>query len=146
MRTTITTLLMICTLLFANAHAGEHQKPGHLLTVLTAESDHTLAMGLILTRHYLAEGGTAQVLLCDAAAELALKESNTGSAVVQPAGVSARQMLGGLIEAGVKVEVCAIFLPNREETADDLRKGVGVAGPAAIAAVMAAPNTRLFTP
>ncbi|MCC5811587.1 MAG: hypothetical protein JJU06_14550 [Ectothiorhodospiraceae bacterium] len=125
------------------AGAGAADKD-HLLSTLTSGSNESQAMALILTRHYLQQGGSAQVLLCDAAAELALEGSDAGSQVVEPAGASPRQMLGALLEAGVPVQVCAIFLPNREETESDLRDGISVARPVDIAEVMARPGTRLF--
>lgn len=54
-------------------------------------------------------------------------------------------MLRGILEMGVTVEVCAIFLPGRGLEASGLVDGVGVAQPPAIAALMASPDWRLFT-
>ncbi|MDZ7760163.1 MAG: hypothetical protein U5L00_07905 [Desulfovermiculus sp.] len=71
--------------------------------------------------------------------------SDVGGEAVQPPDMSPRQMLGGLIEAGVQVDVCAIFLPTGEMEKSAMRDGVGVATPMAIGEVMAAPATRLFT-
>jgi len=99
----------------------------------------------VLTSHYVKRGGSAQILLCDQAAELALQAEPTESEVYKPAPGSAHDLLGRVMKAGVGVEVCAIFLPNREADADDLRDGIGVARPDAIAEQMADPNTRLFT-
>jgi hypothetical protein len=45
----------------------------------------------------------------------------------------------------VEVQVCAIYLPNSEAGEDDLLDGVTTAMPPEIAAVMLAPDTRLFT-
>ncbi|WP_290649969.1 hypothetical protein [Aquisalimonas sp.] len=139
----LTVLLVFLTglILGHSAHADE---PDHLISFVTSGSNETQAMAMILTTHYLRGGGSAQVLLCDEAAELALKESDTGSEVVQPADASPRQMLGGLMAADVEVQVCAIFLPNRAETEDDLREGVTVARPDAIAKAMARPDSKLF--
>lgn len=120
------------------------QRPD-LLTVITSDSNDTQAMALILTRASVEQGSNARILLCDHAGELAVEGSDMGSTVVQPADAAPRQMLAGLIEAGVTVEVCAIFLPNRDFTEDDLIDGVGMARPGPIAEHMAAPNTRLFT-
>jgi intracellular sulfur oxidation DsrE/DsrF family protein len=50
-----------------------------------------------------------------------------------------------MIEAGVQVDVCAIYLPTEGMDQSDLRAGVGVATPPAIGKVMADPVTRLFT-
>lgn len=140
-RLTVVLVLLTGLVLGQAAHAEE---PDHLVSIVTSGSNETQAMAMILTTHYLREGGSAQVLLCDEAAELALQESDMGSEVVQPADASPRQMLGGLMEAGVEVQVCAIFLPNRAETEDDLREGITVARPDAIAQTMARPDSKLF--
>ncbi|QIT55069.1 hypothetical protein HC341_07490 [Aquisalimonas sp. 2447] len=140
-RLTVVLILLTGLVLGQAAHAEE---PDHLVSIVTSGSNETQAMAMILTTHYLREGGSAQVLLCDEAAELALQESDMGSEVVQPADASPRQMLGGLMEAGVEVQVCAIFLPNRAETEDDLREGITVARPDAIAQTMARPDSKLF--
>lgn len=136
-------LILVASLVTGQAvHADE---PDHLLTMITSGSNETQAMAAILTTHYVKRGGSAQVLLCGEAGGMALKDSDVGSGVVQPAGKSPRQMLGGLMEAGVEVQVCAIFLPGRAETEEDLREGVTVARPDAIARIMAQPDTKLFT-
>ena len=140
-RLTVVLVLLTGLVLGQAAHAEE---PDHVVSIVTSGSNETQAMAMILTTHYLREGGSAQVLLCDEAAELALQESDMGSEVVQPADASPRQMLGGLMEAGVEVQVCAIFLPNRAETEDDLREGITVARPDAIAQTMARPDSKLF--
>lgn len=140
-RLTVVLVLLTGLVLGQAAHAEE---PDHLVSIVTSGSNETQAMAMILTTHYLREGGSTQVLLCDEAAELALQESDMGSEVVQPADASPRQMLGGLMEAGVEVQVCAIFLPNRAETEDDLREGITVARPDAIAQTMARPDSKLF--
>lgn len=138
------TLFLLLFVVFGSVATAADGKP-HLLSVITSGSNDSQAMALILTRNYIQSGGSAQILLCDTAAELALQESDTGTGVVQPADASPRQMLGGLIEAGIQVEVCAIFLPNRSEDESDLRQGVGVARPGAIATIMGQQNSRLFT-
>ncbi len=140
-RLTLLIMLLAGLVLGQSAHADEQD---HLLSIVTSGSNETQAMAMILTTHYVRAGGTAQVLLCDGAAELALQDSDMGSEVVQPADASPRQMLGGLMQAGVEVQVCAIFLPNRAETEDDLREGITVARPDAIAQTMARPDTKLF--
>ncbi|MCC5857722.1 MAG: hypothetical protein JJT90_06185 [Ectothiorhodospiraceae bacterium] len=135
------TALMLCGLSLSVSAA---ERPD-LLTVITSDSNDTQAMALILTRASVQQGSGARILLCDHAGELAVKGSDMGSTVVQPADASPRQMLAGLIQAGVTVEVCAIFLPNRVFDEGDLVDGVGIARPGPIAEFMAAPDTRLFT-
>lgn len=94
-------------------------------------------MAMILTTPYVREGATAWVLLCDDAAELALQDADAGSDVVPPADASPRQMLKGLAQAGVEVQVCATSLSDRADTEDNLRQGITVVPPDAIARAMA---------
>ncbi|MQM40467.1 hypothetical protein KBTX_04526 [wastewater metagenome] len=74
-----------------------------------------------------------------------MSASDEGGETVQPPDMAPRQMLGGLVDAGVRVDVCAIYLPTEGLSDRDLRPGVGAATPSDIGAVMADPATRLFT-
>jgi len=55
-------------------------------------------------------------------------------------------MLQGVIKAGAKVEVCALYLPNTGKQASDLIAGVTPAKPAEVAAHLLKPgvNTLAF--
>lgn len=136
--------LALAFILAGSATAAEHGDR-HLLTVITDDSSQTQAMALILTRQWVNGGGSAQILLCDAAGGMAVTDSDEGGEAVQPPDAAPRQMLGKLMEAGVQVDVCAIYLPTGGMDQSDLREGVGVATPPAIGEVMAHPATRLFT-
>jgi intracellular sulfur oxidation DsrE/DsrF family protein len=142
-------LLAAALLAFATpaALAQENEPaPPALLTVITSPEPQTQLMALILTRASLAQGAEARVLLCDAAGDLALAEPPAAaSAPLAPRGMSPHGLLSMLIADGVEVQVCAIYLPNSEAGEDDLLDGVTVAMPPEIAAVMLAPDTRLFT-
>jgi intracellular sulfur oxidation DsrE/DsrF family protein len=59
--------------------------------------------------------------------------------------MSPHGLLSMLVADGVTTQVCAIYLPNSAHAAEDLIEGVSVATPPEIAAVMTAPQTRLFT-
>ena len=138
------TILMVLLSGLWIGQAVQADEADHLISIVTSGSNETQAMAMILTTQYVREGGTAQVLLCDDAAELALQDADMGSEVVQPADASPRQMLKGLMQAGVEVQVCAIFLPDRADTEDDLREGITVARPDTIARAMARPDSKLF--
>lgn len=56
----------------------------HLVSVLTSSSDEIQMMSLILTGRYARAGGSAQLLLCDRAGELALSGSNYGGRPIDP--------------------------------------------------------------
>lgn len=127
----------------ADGH-GDEERPG-LMTIITSDSNETQAMALILATHYVRAGSPARILLCDAAGEMAVEGAEMGSTTVEPAGRAPREMLRGLIDAEVTVEVCAIFLPGRGLDESALVDGVGVAQPPAIAEVMGSSDWRLFT-
>ena len=136
--------LVFIPFLVGTAGAAEHNDR-HLLTVITDDAPQTQAMAMILTRQWVKDGGSARILLCDAAGGMAVTDSDEGIESVQPPDMSPRQMLGGLIEAGIRVDVCAIYLPTGGMDRSDLREGIGVATPPDIGEVMADPTTRLFT-
>jgi hypothetical protein len=100
--------------------------------------------GLVLAGQALELKANVRVLLCDAAGDIALvgKEMPT----LKPRNVTPQQMLQGVIKAGAKVEVCALYLPNTGKQASDLIPGVTPAKPADVAAYLLEPgvNTLAF--
>jgi predicted peroxiredoxin len=114
-----------------------------LFIVLTSGDAETQMMALVLATQSLNQEVNVRILLCSDAGELAI--SGTDSQVFAPANRSPKQLLAGLIERGVKAEVCGIFLPNRDYTADDLMEGVGSASPPEVAAYMKQEGVRYFT-
>ena len=115
--------------LFVNIHSGNAMAQG---------------AGLVLAGQALEQKATVRVLLCDAAGDIAL----IGKAMptLKPRNVTPQQMLQGLIQAGAKVEVCALYLPNTGKQASDLITGVTPAKPAEVAAHLLKPgvNTLAF--
>lgn len=115
--------------LFVNIHSGNVMAQG---------------AGLVLAGQALEQKATVRVLLCDAAGDIALvgKEMPT----LKPRNVTPQQMLQGVIKAGAKVEVCALYLPNTGKKASDLIDGVTPAKPAEVAAHLLKPgvNTLAF--
>jgi hypothetical protein len=61
---------------------------------------------------------------------------------LKPRNVTPQQMLQGLLKAGAKVEVCALYLPNTGRQATDLLAGVTPAKPAEIAAHLLKPGVQ----
>jgi len=137
--------LILGLLLLALAAPAAAQSSRPMLTILTSGEHETQAMALILTRQARAAGSDVRILLCDAAGDLALEGAEAVSPALQPPGMSPAQMLRGLVEAGVTVEVCAIYLPNRPFDESHLAPGIAVAEPDAIGALVADPAVRLFT-
>jgi len=111
--------------LFVNIHSGQAMAQG---------------AGLVLAGQALEQKAEVRVLLCDAAGDIALvgKEMPT----LKPRNVTPQQMLQGLIKAGAKVEVCALYLPNTGKQASDLIPGVTAAKPADVAAHLLKPGVQ----
>ncbi|MBS3785639.1 MAG: hypothetical protein KGY57_02405 [Gammaproteobacteria bacterium] len=121
------------------------QSNPNMLTILTSDEDETQAMALILTMQAMQNGASPHILLCDEAGELAVTAEMDDSEVLIGPDASPAQMIQRLVNNGVTVEVCAIFLPNNDLTEADLIDNVGVAQPPAIGALVADPAVRLFT-
>jgi hypothetical protein len=100
--------------------------------------------GLVLAGQALEQKAPVRVLLCDAAGDIAVAGKELP--VLKPRNVTPQQMLQGVIKAGAKVEVCALYLPNTGKQASDLIAGVTPAKPAEVAAHLLKPgvNTLAF--
>ena len=113
------------TELFVNIHSGQAMAQG---------------AGLVLAGQALAQKAPVRVLLCDAAGDIAVVGQNLPK--LKPKDVTTQQMLQGLIKSGVKVEVCALYLPNTGHAASDLIPGVTPANPADVAAHLLKPEVK----
>lgn len=109
--------------LFVNIHSGNAMAQG---------------AGLAIATNALEQKATVRVLLCDAAGDIALVGKELPK--LKPRDVTTQQMLQGVIKAGAKVEVCALYLPNTGKQATDLIPGVTAAKPADVAAYLLKPN------
>jgi predicted peroxiredoxin len=94
--------------------------------------------GLVLAAQALEQQADVRVLLCDAAGDIAV--TGQAMATLKPRNVTPQQMLQGLIKAGAKVEVCALYLPNTGRQASDLLAGVTPAKPGEVAAHLLKPG------
>ncbi len=115
--------------LFVNIHSGNAMAQG---------------AGLVLAGQALEQKANVRVLLCDAAGDIAVKGAELPK--LKPRDVTTQQMLQGVIKAGAKVEVCALYLPNTGKQPADLIEGVTPAKPADVAAHLLKPglNTLAF--
>jgi hypothetical protein len=111
--------------LFVNIHSGQAMAQG---------------AGLVLAGQALEQKAEVRVLLCDAAANIAVTGQDMPS--LKPRNVTPQQMLQGLIKGGAKVEVCALYLPNSGKQASDLIPGVTPAKPADVAAHLLKPGVQ----
>ena len=128
-------------LLATSAQAGGQK----ILSIVTSENSEAQAMAFVLANEAQAVGNPVHVLLCGPAGDIALaKPPKSATAVVTPKGMSVRDLLGGLLKKGGKVDVCAIYLPNRKLSKDALMPEVGLARPPVIAALMADPAVKVI--
>jgi predicted peroxiredoxin len=111
--------------LFVNIHSGQAMAQG---------------AGMVLAGQAMEQKAQVRVLLCDAAADIAVKGQQ--GTVLKPRNVTPQQMLQGLIKNGAKVEVCALYLPNTGRQAADLIDGVTPAKPADVAAHLLKPGVQ----
>ncbi len=136
--TLIALILVPISVLSNNDNSSED-----LFLVLTSGDAETQMMAMVLATQSANQDVSIRVLLCSEAGELAIRE--TESPEFAPANRSPKQLLNGLIDRGVKVEVCGIFLPNRDYTEENLMEGIGVAAPPEVAKFMKREGVRYFT-
>ena len=131
-------------LLSMGAGAQEPAAPiSEALVIVNSGSLQTQGMAMVLANAMQASGTKINILLCDQAGDLALQ--STQSATLKPNNVTPEQLLAKLQQNGAKVDVCALYLPNSEHSADQLRADIGVATPPQIAQQMTHPQLRVFT-
>lgn len=132
--------LSLCLLLVATAVQAGDQK---VTVILNSESRMTQGIALVLTNQKLEQGAEVNVLLCDEAGDLALKEAPEAEPL-KPNDVTPEQLLMAAMSRGAKVEVCALYLPNQGKQASDLKEGVSPAQPPAIASELLQADRRVF--
>jgi predicted peroxiredoxin len=113
--------------------------------MLTISSGQAMAQGagLVLASQALDQKAVVRILLCDAGADLAV--TGKEGAVLKPRQMTTQQMLQGVIKAGAKVEVCALYLPNSGRQPADLLPGVTAAKPAEVAAHVLKPGVKTLS-
>lgn len=117
-----------------------------ILTVITEQDPETQLMALILSKAAADQGSSVQILLCDKGADLALKSPpSLSQQPLAPKNMSPAGLLSKLINSGVKVDVCAIYLPNKPFGKEALLDGVGVATPPDIAGYFTRVETKILS-
>jgi len=119
------------------------QSPAELLVSINSGVTQTQGVAMVLAAQALAQKAAVRVLLCSDGGQLAVKEKE--SAVLKPMNKSPKELLQGLMKAGAKVEVCALFLPNSDLKPTDLIDGIAVAKPADVAAYILQPNVKTLS-
>ncbi|MGJ8588841.1 MAG: hypothetical protein ACSHXW_11860 [Yoonia sp.] len=130
--------------LATTAHAQDTNK---LVTILTAPEPQTQLMAMVLTMNAIAAGAEAEMLLCGPAGDIALQDAPETATAGQPPRDASPQGLMQMMMAnqGLKVQVCAIYLPGRGEDASVLVEGVTAAAPDAMGAAIVAPGTTVMS-
>ena len=122
------------------AHA---QSPAELFIGINSGVTQTQGVAMVLASQALTQKAAVRVLLCSDGGQLAVKDKE--SAVLKPMNKSPKELLQGLMKAGAKVEVCALFLPNSDLKQTDLIEGIAVAKPADVAAYILQPNVKTLS-
>lgn len=99
---------------------------------LTSASTMAQGMAMVLANQMQEQGAQVDILLCDKAGDIALKGAQ--GEVLKPNDVTPAQLLDGAIKKGATASVCALYLPNTDNTAEDLRDGITAANPATMGA------------
>ncbi|WP_144820988.1 hypothetical protein [Marinobacter piscensis] len=123
--------------------SGDQDMVEEVLVILSSDSLQTQGMAMVLSNTMAQQGAKVNVLLCDKAGDLALK--NYEASPLKPKDLTPGQMLRGLLKQGGTANVCALYLPNSDYSKDDLIDGVGVAMPPEMAGQMLNPDMRTFT-
>ncbi len=138
MKRMLTTLAFGCSL----ALPVQAQNAAELFVTVNSASPQTQGMALVLASQALEQKASVRVLLCSDGGQLAVKGKE--GAMLKPRNVTPNQLLQGLMKAGAKIEVCALFLPNSDLKPTDLIEGVGVAKPGDVTAYMLQPNVKIL--
>lgn len=144
MRKTLTAALVAATAMTA-LPALSDEVPD-LVTIVTSPEPQTQLMSMVLTMQSLQQGAAAHILLCGPGGDLALKDAPEAATAPQPPkGMSPQALMQKIMEAGGKVEVCALYLPGKGVGEDALLDGVTAAKPPAMAARLLAEDTRILS-
>lgn len=113
-----------------------------VLVYLTSGSTQTQGMAMVLSGQMVQQKAKVHLLLCDEAGDLALTASD--SEPLKPMNKSPAELLDNLMQQGVTVEVCALYLPNKGAEVT-LKPGIQAAKPPVIAAKLLNPEVKTFS-
>jgi len=103
----------------------------------------TQGMAMVLANQMQAQGAQVDILLCDQGGDLALKDA--GGEALKPNDVTPAQLLSAALKKGATASVCALYLPNTGHAAEQLKDGISVAKPDAMARAMLEPQRKVFS-
>jgi predicted peroxiredoxin len=106
------------------------QEPQRVVALVTSTEPQVQGMAFVLLNAMRAQGATVELMLCGPAADLARREPVGPAATpMRPMNATPKQMLEGIVRAGVRTEVCALYLPNAGVGPEALIEGVRPAQP-----------------
>ncbi|HKK86651.1 MAG TPA: hypothetical protein VJ942_14130 [Roseovarius sp.] len=145
MRKTLASLTLAAATAISAPVQAEDAK--NLVTVVTSPDAQTQLMSMVLTMQSVQQGAKAQILLCGPAADMALKNApESATAPQKPKDMSPQGLMKMIMDkTDTKVEVCAIYLPNKGVDASALLDGVTAAKPPAMAAALIADDTTVLS-
>ncbi len=138
----ILTASVLAAALLSPVMASATEAVDKVLITLTSAEQQTRGMAMVLGNMMQAKGAEVSVLLCDTAGDMALKEQT--SEPLKPKNVTPEQLMKKLMSGGAKVDVCALYLPNKGVGVDALLSGIGAAKPPVMAAALIDADTRVF--
>ena len=130
MKKTIATLGLGLSLAASAALADDTTQ--QVTVSLTSANSMAQGMAMVLANQMQEQGAQVDILLCDAAGDMALKGAE--GEVLKPNDVTPVQLLDAAIKKGATASVCALYLPNSGNSPDNLRDGITPAKPADMAA------------
>ena len=110
--------------------------------VLNDASTMTQGMAMVLANQMQGQGAQVDILLCDKAGDLALR--NAGGEALKPNDVTPAQLLDAALKKGATASVCALYLPNSGNKPEDLKDGVRPAKPADMGRALLEPNRKVI--
>lgn len=102
----------------------------------------TQGAALVLANNMIDQGAKVDIMLCDEAGDLALKDAQAPT--LKGADASPVDLLHAALGKGAEVAVCALYLPNSGHSAEDLKQGITPAKPPVMAEKMINSKTFVF--
>jgi hypothetical protein len=140
-------LSLLTGLAFFTTQPAVAEEQKQLVTIVTSADAQTQLMAMVLTMKAVKQGAAAHILLCGPAGDMALKQPPAPVIAPQkPKGMSPQGLMQILMgKTATKVEVCAIYLPNKGLEASALLDGITAANPDEMAGRLLAEDARIMS-
>ncbi|ENO90230.1 hypothetical protein [Thauera linaloolentis] len=110
--------------------------------VVNDASTMTQGMAMVLANQMQEQGAQVDILLCDKAGDLALR--NAAGEALKPNDVTPAQLLDAALKKGATASVCALYLPNSGNKPEDLKEGIRPAKPADMGRALLEPSRKVI--